>query len=208
MKSQELSAGLVAFAPLADRGRIEELQSFASIFDGGAAETVGERLKRIPAGYGAPASFKANLIAIENGLNALGAKKQAADVKAVLAKFSGPFDGTVAELVARLKTAMVSRPAKTSNAEKAVATADQVLAKELAEELTRTVLDTHAFSRIVQRLSDAKQVSTPTLHVIGNRFLGHSKAYKGRKPVIVDIEKRQGEDMLDHSRRAAVKRAG
>jgi hypothetical protein len=205
MKAQELSAALVAFAPLAEARRTQELQSFATIFNNGKAETVAQRLKQIPAGIGLPASVKASLAAIEAGFNAAGAKKQAADVKAVLSKFSGPFDGTVNELVARVKTAMVSGPAK-GGAKEPVA-ADQVLAKELADELTRTALDAHAFSRIVQRLSDAKQVSTPTLHVIANRFLGNSKVYKGRKPVIADIEKRQGEDVLDSSRRAAVKRA-
>jgi hypothetical protein len=207
MKAQEFYAALMAFAPLAEVRRTQELQSFASIFNGGKAETVAQRLKLIPAGIGLPASVKASLAAIEAGLNAFGAKKQEADVKAVLSKFSGPFDGTVNDLVARVKTAMASPPAK-GGAKKAVASADEALAKELVDELTQAVLDTRAFSRVVQRLSDAKQVSTPTLHMIGNRFLGNSKAYKGRKTVIADIEKRQREDMLDSSRRAAVKRAG
>jgi hypothetical protein len=207
MKAQEMSAALVAFAPLAEARRTQELQSFATIFKDGEIETVTQRLNKIPPGIGLPASVKASLAAIEAGLLAVGANKQAADVKAVLSKFSGSSDGAIHELVAQVKTAMLNRPVK-GGAKKAVPSPDQVLAKELVDELTRALLDKHAFSSIVQRLSDEKQISTPTLHVIGNGFLGNNKVYKGRKPVITDIEKRQSNEMLDSSRRAANKRAG
>ena len=187
---------------------MEELQSLASIFSGGKTETVSARLKQIPAGYGVSSSLKVSLSVIEAGLLALGAKKQAADVKAVLSKFSGDCDGSVNELVARIKTEMGSRSAKSSRERKPVAPADGALARQIADELTSTVLDSSVFSGILRRLADSKQVSTPTLHVIANRFLGNSKIYKGRKPVIDDIKKRQAEDLLDASRRAAVKWAG
>ncbi|MGO9172200.1 MAG: hypothetical protein ACLP7P_09575 [Rhodomicrobium sp.] len=208
MKTQELSEALIAFAPLTEGSRATEIRHLANIFSGGKEETVVARLKQIPSGYGLPASVKVSLTAIEAGLKAVGAKKQATDVAAVLSKFNGQSAGTVEELAAQVKTAIVSRPVKASGAGKTVAPADQVLARQLADDLTRHVLDKSVFAGIVQRLDDAKKVSTPTLHLVGNQFLGNSKAYKGRKPVIDDIMKRHSEDISDKSRRAAVKRAG
>jgi hypothetical protein len=208
MKAQDLSAGLLALAPLADRSGIEEIRSFASLFSHGKGETVGARLKQFPEGYGLPSSLKTSLAAVETMLHISGAKKQAADIRAVLAKFSGAFDRTTDELVAQIRTAVASRPSRTSASKRAAPTADQTLARQLADDLTRTVFDSSAFSKIVERLNNSKQISTPTLAMTGNIFLGNSKEYKGRKPVIADILKRQGEELLDNSRRAAVKRAG
>ncbi len=210
MKTQELSAALMAFAPMAEERRSEELRGFASIFGSGKAETIGARLKKIPAEFGIPPSVKASLNAIEAGFIAAGAKKQAADVQAILSKLSGDFDGPINEYVYRITAAIVNTSGKSGGQKKAAIPlpADQPLARKIADELTSSVLDASTFSEILQRLADTKLVSTPTLHLIGNRFLRNSKLYKGRKPVIDDIKKRQAEELLDSSRRAAVKRAG
>lgn len=209
MKASELSAALQAFSPVGDGGRTHELQAFASIFGGGKSETVAARLKRLPASLGIPATLKTSLSAIEAGLSAVGAKKQAADMSAVLAKFSGPASAALDDVVAQCKAALENPPPRATSARATVAAKqpDQRLAKQLADELTRTVLDTHAFAKVLEQLKDARKVTTPTLVLIGNCFLGNSKTYNGRKTVITDIEKRQGEDLLDHSRRAALKRA-
>jgi len=209
MKSSELSAALLAFSPVADGGRTHELRAFASIFGGGMDETVVARLKRLPASLGIPATLRTSLSAIEAGLIAVGAKKQAADVSAVLVKFDEPASKPLDDIVAQSKAALESPPPRATRARATGATVqpDQMLATQLADELTRTVLDTNAFAKVLEQLKDARRVTTPTLALVGNRFLGNSKPYKGRKPVIADIVKRQGEDMLDHSRRAALKRA-
>jgi hypothetical protein len=207
MKAQDFSTALVAFAPLADERRSEELKSFAGIFDGGKEETVAARLKRIASGFGVSSSIRTSLMVIEAGLTATGANKQAADVKAVISKFSGPSHGSIAELVAQVKSGLASKPVDASRKKVEAPPANQTLARQLADELTRAVYDGRAFSNILERLSDAKQVSTPTLALTGNIFLGNTKVYKGRKPVIDDINRRQGEEVLDSSRSAAVKRA-
>ena len=79
MKASEFSAALVAFSPVADGRRTDELRVFASIFSGGKDETVAARLKRLPTSLDIPASLKASLAAIAAGLIAVGAKKQAAE---------------------------------------------------------------------------------------------------------------------------------
>jgi hypothetical protein len=208
MKTHELSETLTAFASLAQGSRAGDLRTFAGVFTEGKAQTVAARLKQTAAGHGLPASLKESLTAIEAGLLAAGAKKQAADITALLSKFDGVVCGSVDDLIARLKSAAPTRPAKAARAKKAPAPADQALARQLADDLTAAVLDRDIFSKILQRLNDAKQVSTPTLHAIGNRFLGNSKVYSGRKPVLTDMQKRHSEELLDASRRAAVKRAG
>jgi hypothetical protein len=207
MKTHELSAALLAFAQLVGGTRTEELRDFARIFQEGKAQTVAARLKQIPEGYGVSSSLKESLTAIEAGLTALGAKKQAAELKAVASKFSGHFDGSTAELAARIKVD-TAKPAKVARKKTTDAVADEAQARHLADELTSLVLKTVAFSEVIKQLENAKEVSTPTLHMIGNRFLGNSKAYKGRKSVVKDIMKRQAEEVLDASRRVAVKRAG
>jgi hypothetical protein len=208
MKTHELSETLAAFASLAGGSRAEDLHAFAGLFREGKAQTVAARLKQTAPGCGLPLSLKEGLTAIGAGLLACGAKKQAADIEAVLSKFDGQVGGSVGDLIARLKSDALARPARAARPKKAPAAADQALARQLADDLTTAVLDRNAFSGILQRLNDTKQVSTPTLHAIGNRFLGNSKVYSGRKPVITDIQKRHSEELLDASRRAAVKRAG
>ena len=47
MKANELSAALVAFSPIAEGRRTDELRTFASIFCGGKDESVAARLKRL-----------------------------------------------------------------------------------------------------------------------------------------------------------------
>ena len=209
MKAIELSAALLAFSPVADGSHTCELREFASIFSGGKDETVAARLKRLPSSLGIPVRLKTSLSAIEAGLIAVGARKQAADMSAVLAKFDGSVSITLSDIVAQAKIANEPPPPRAPRARtiRAIAHPDEILAKKLADELTRAVRDANAFSKVLEQLNDPRQVATATLVVVGNHFLGNSKPYKGRKAVITDIVKRQGEDMLDHSRRGAMERA-
>ncbi len=209
MKASELSAALLAFSRVTDGDRTSELREFASIFGGGKDETVTARLKRLPAALGIPATLRNSLTAIEAGLIAVDARKQAACVSAVLAKFGNSANILLVDIVSQSRAALESPSPRTprARAKGASAQPDQMLAKQLADDLTRAVLDTHEFAKLLKQLEDARQVTTPTLVLIGNRFLGNSKSYKGRKAVIADIMKRQGEDMLDNSRRAALRRA-
>src|SRR5262245_35167857 len=117
MKSREMSAALAAFSPLAEGRRIDELRTFASIFSGGKEETVAARLKRIPSEPGLPPSLKESLKAIWAGLTATGAKKQADDLKAILTKFNGRFDGTLDAMVAQVTAALTSPPTRDGGAQ-------------------------------------------------------------------------------------------
>ena len=81
-------------------------------------------------------------------------------------------------------------------------------ARELADDLTRTVLEPGLFDEVVERLRAAKTVNTPTLAVVANRFLGNSKPYTGRKGAIDDIVRRQKADAREHARSRALSRLG
>lgn len=214
MKTQEMFTTLRAFAGLAEVGPAEELRRFAGAFSGGKQEAVAARVKRVlarwkadPPPQGHPASLKRALVAIEAGLSASGAKKQASDLQVVLSLFDGPGTATVDSFVAQITTVLVAAPSAKPRTSRAHVP-DDVLADELAAELARTVLDESAFAKVVDRLRDAKRISTPTLATVANRFLGNSKTYKGRKSAIDDIVSRQKMDAWSHARNKALDRLG
>jgi hypothetical protein len=210
MKTQEMFSALRAFADVAEAGRAGELRTFATVFAGGKREAVAARIKRAggrwPAQQPHPAALKRSLIAIASGLSACGAKKQAADFEAILGLFQGGGTATVESFVEQIAVALTP-PAKPSRA-KPVQMPDQALAVELAEQLANAALDPNAFEGVVKRLRDSKRVSTPTLGLVANRFLGNSKAYSGRKAAIDDIVTRQKLDARSHARGKALDRIG
>lgn len=214
MKTQEMCATLRAFAGLAEASRAEELRKFASIFNVGKDETVAERVKRVLARWKAnsersyPTSLRRTLASIQAGFSASGARKQETDMKAILSLFVGAETASMDSFVERINAALVAPQVATPRRKKPEAAPDQKLARELSDELTRTVLDLNAFSKVIDRLEDKKLVSTPTLAVVGNRFLGNSKAYDGRSPVIKDILKRQKLDARDSARGKPLDRIG
>lgn len=223
MKTLEMFATLEAFADLAAPERIDELRKFANLFKDGKAETVAARVKRIqnrvdlaPAPRTYPASLRKSLAAIDAGLEASGAKKQADDIKVILGIFEGSSTGTVDGFIEWICVALA--PPQTTKApigrkaaaprQKSEPSVDEALARRLADELTRTVLDPDAFSKVVDQLNDKKLVSTPTLVATANRFLGNQKSYKGRKPVLDDIMRRHKEDIQFEMTERALSKIG
>jgi hypothetical protein len=214
MRTTELSSALRAFAELATSERAEELRKFASVFDGGAEETVAARVKRLAkglglrAGYQSPAGLRDSLAAIAKGLGASKAK-QVGDFESIMSLFkacdtSVPID----EFVSQLKEALVASQARPLRRGAQTQPPDTRLAAELADELARAVLDASAFSKVIDRLTDAGSVSTPTLSAIANKFLGKEKHYSGRKTAIDEIVKRHKQDLRAHARGKALERLG
>lgn len=212
MKSQDMSKSLRAFARLLDGRRGEEMARFATVFEGGKAEPVAARVKRILASWkrdnvqpNAPAGLKRDLAAVEAGLAASGAKSQAKVVQIALSLFNGREGGHANTFVAQVVEA---RDAAIAKAEKPALQPDQELARRLTDELTIAVLDEAAFAKIVKRLDDKKMVSTMTLALIANRFLGNSRVYKNRKPAMTDILQRHKDDLRSYARGKALDRIG
>jgi hypothetical protein len=207
MKTKDLAKTLAGFADLAEARRAEELRKLANLFGRDQEQTVAARLKKMGPASGHPATLRTSLATIEAGLSAAGATKQALAIGAVLQLFQGPSNTTVDEFIAQLGMPRPAPPRKKKVAPPPPEP-DPTLARELAEELTRTLLDASAFERIVERLSDARQVNAPTLACVANRFLGNNKTYKGRKTAIDDILKRQKADIREHARGRALSRVG
>lgn len=213
MKTTEMSSTLKAFAALATADRAEELRKLASIFDSGDDETVTVRVKRIAKGLNArteclryPSGLKESLARIAAGFSASKAK-QAGDFEAIISLFKGADTGSSADdFVMRINQAIVASEARTPRRATQPQLPDERLATELANELARTLLDPTAFSKVMARLHDATNVSTPTLGAVANRFLENSKRYSGRKSAIADITKRQEQDARTHARGKALDR--
>ena len=211
MKSQDMSKSLRAFAELADGQAADALVRFAAIFDGGKIEPVAARAKRIVAAWkrndiplGHPRGLRDDLRTIEAGFAAAGARTQAKDYHAVLSLFGGPEGRSLDEFLQKLVNAR-DAPAQVKKVE---APADHHLARQFAEELTAAVLDADTFTELTNRLDDPKIVSTATLGLVANRFLGNSKHYKSRKPALADIMKRHKNDLRSHARSKALDRIG
>ena len=213
MKKIDMFEMLLAFCEVAEANRAEELRKFAEIFSGGKEETVQARVKRVLARWKAdsaqasyPLTLRKNLAAIGSGLSACKAKQQTKDIDAILLMFEGSDTASVDSFIDRINAALAAPPVKAPGPKKPKPVADPALARELADELARTVRDPGAFSIVVDRLEDRKLVPTPTLHAIGHRFLGNDKSYKGRKPVIEDITKRQMIEASIHAEDKAFER--
>jgi len=211
MKSQDMSKSLCAFARLLAGHRAEQMARFAQVFEGGKAEAVAARAKRIVVAWkrsGAPmahpSGLKHDLQAVEAALAASGAKSQAKDYQAALSLFAGREGASLDDFLGRaLEVRDAPPPGK-----KVEAPADLDLARRLADELTATVLDPPAFGAALSRLEDGKTVSTATLGVIASRFLGNTKSYKGRKAAIAEIKRRHKDDLRSHARAKALDRLG
>ncbi|HEX5958465.1 MAG TPA: hypothetical protein VFY92_07400 [Hyphomicrobiaceae bacterium] len=210
MKTQEVLATLRAFADLADGERADELRKLASAFDSGKNEAVAARVSRILKNWAPqqphPPKLKESLVAIACGLMAAGAKKQAADIQAVLALFDGAGIASADGFIERIAVALTPPAPKTGRAGKAKQLPDVALASALVEALAKAVSDPDAYSKVIARLHDTKLVPTPTLGLVANRFLGNSKRYSGRKAAIDEIEKRHKLDSLSHARGKALDR--
>lgn len=207
MKTSDFAEVLSAFAALSDAARGRHLTKLATVFIGGKEETLAARLKKWGHRTGHPASLKDSLQKIRVCLKAAGASKQSAAIDAVLDALTGPDDIGVDEFIAQI-TAPPPPPAPKKKPARPQALPDYTLARELADELTRTVLNTSQFGEVVKRLRAAKEVNTPTLVIIANKFLGNDKSYTGRKEPIDDIVKRQKADSREHARGQALKRVG
>ncbi|MGH6816771.1 MAG: hypothetical protein ACREC6_13820 [Hyphomicrobiaceae bacterium] len=213
MKTQNMLSMLRALADLADAEGAAELRKFAGGFGIGKDEAVTARVKRILARRQAspdrscyPATLRKSLAAIEAGLSASGARTQANDVQALLSLCEGFSSGSIEDFVASIAKSLTPQQTSKASRKKAEQSADNKLARDLAEELTKTILDEDAFLKIVSRLHDAKIVSTPTLGLVANRFLGNTTNYKGRKPAIDAILRRQKNEARGHARVKALDR--
>jgi hypothetical protein len=204
MKASELAATLTAFARLSDAARAAELRALAEVFSAGKDETTSARIKKLQCPSGHPAQLKASLEAVRSGFLTSGATKQATVIGIVLGVFSGPGDTTIESFVSQI--AAPPPPKKKSSSSKAEP--DYALAHELADDLTRTVLEPGLFDEVVERLRASNMVNTPTLAVVANRFLGNTKPYSGRKGAIDDILQRQKADAREHARSRALSRLG
>lgn len=206
MNTQELSETLLAFAALAETNRGRELRELATMFGKGNREPVKARLKKLSPAVDHPASLKGSLESIVLGLRSAGASKQATALAAVLEIFAGPGRVAVDAFIGEISKPRP--PTAKSKAESRSAEPDHALARELADDLTRSVLETEQFGAFVKRLRNPKIVNTPTLAIVANRFLGNSTQYNGRKNAIEDILRRQKADAREHARNRALSKIG
>ncbi len=208
MKTSDFAKALGAFADFSDDARARELTKLAIVFNGGQDETLATRVKKWSPSTGHPALLKDTLKKIQSCLKTAGASKQAASIDAVLDALSGSSPNIgIDEFIAQI-TAPPPPPAPKKKQPRPPAEPDFTLARQLADELTRTVLSTPEFGEVVKRLRAAKVVNTPTLAIVANKFLGNDKHYDGRKEPIDDIVKRQKADAREHARGQALKRVG
>ncbi len=204
MKTREFAETLAAYAGLADFGRAVELRKFADFFSKGKDETIVSRLKTMSRATGHPTMLKQSLEIIQAGFKVAGAKKQATEVGIVLGAFAGQNGAAIDAFIAEISVA----PSPKKKTPPPPPMPDYRLARDLADELARTLLDTQSFSQVIVRLRDTKGVNAPTLAMVANRFLGNDKQYKGRKTPIDDILKRQKADAREHARGKALNRVG
>ncbi len=208
MKTHDLAAMLTSFASLTDGNRAQQLSDFADLLKSGKSETIAQRVKKMGKANGHPALLKQSLNAVKTGLEAIGAKKQAAGLDTLLTVFRGKDDLRFDEFVKEISAQPPSKTGSRSRAGKQPPEPDIRLARELADELARTVLDPASFNQVLMRLNRNKDVNSPTLAVVANRFLGNSKSYKGRKPAINDIVMRQKAEAREHARGNVLNRIG
>jgi hypothetical protein len=204
MKTQEFAQTLIAFAGLMEARRADELRTFAGMFSSGKEETIAARLKKMSRATGHPATLKQGLETVRAGLKAAGAKKQATEIGMVLEVFAGRDDSSIEAFIGEITTA----PPPKKRPPPPAPTPDHRLARDLADELARTVLDKESFNEVVGRLRNKKDVNTPTLAIIANRFLGRSVSYSDRKAPVADIIKRQKSDAREYARGKALNRVG
>ena len=206
MKTGDFAKVLNAFAGLADANAGDQLQQLAQFLADGKDESVAQRLKKSGAPAGYPQSLRRALEMIRKGFEQAGAKKQVASVDTLLTAFSGAADLTVAEFVAALRTPPPKPKRKATAKQGAAAQPNPALARSLADELQKYSLEAEKFADVIAQLKRAKEINTPTLHLIAHQFLGNSKRYSGRKAPIDDIIKRQQEDARDHALERALDR--
>ncbi len=204
MRTRQLAGTLTALANLAEGTSADQLRRFARVFSSGNDETIAARLKKMSQASGHPAALKENLEVIREGFQAAGATKQATAIDAILDIFVGRGDASVEAFIAEIT--VPRQPVRRTPAPPLAA--DSRLARELAEQLSRTVLDADSFSEVLKQLRAPKLVNTPTLAIVANRFLGNSKTYSGRKNAIDDIIRRQKSDAREHARGKALNRVG
>lgn len=218
MKTKDMFAALQPFAALSDIHRGDELNKFASAFAEGKDETVAARVKRIAGCWkktssqpNYPATLRKSFAAIQAGLSAMGANKQAEDFTALLSLCGGSSTGSIDGFVTQIAAALIA-PAKTSKPRSKAAPApklpDPKLARELADQLAAAVLNPGVFAKVVDQLRDPKAVPTSTLHVIAAQFSGISKPFTGRKTPLEAIVRRHKEDMRRDAMGKALDRVG
>ncbi|MGI9410101.1 MAG: hypothetical protein ACR2OV_08505 [Hyphomicrobiaceae bacterium] len=203
MKTSDLAKTLTALAKLATAETARELNQLAEYLHSGKDETLAQRLKKAGTLNGYPRSLKLSLENIQTGFEAAGAKKQAGVIATFLKMFRGRDDVSVGDFIAQLDT---PPPKPATKKASTAAKLDHTLARDLADELSKRDLSTAQFETLLARLQKPKDVSTPTLHLIANRFLGNDKRYKGRKAPIDDILKRQKDDAHDRALERALDR--
>jgi len=207
MKTRNLGQTLKAFAAMFASGTDGGLEKLASVFSQGVDETLAARAKTWSKAAGHPAVLRSHLEAIQTALGAAGAAKQAAAIGTLLKTFSGPGNLAVDEFISQITAPKASaRP----NARRSAAPPqiDEALARKLADELAKAVLDTRSFEQILHRLDDGKFINTPTLASVANRFLGNTKTYSGRKAPIEEIVRRQKADVREYATGKALSRVG
>jgi hypothetical protein len=208
MKPQAISAILTTFAKLAEAARGDELRRFAGIFSGSKEKTIATHVKKLQSASGYPATLKTSLEIIQAGFAAAGATKQVTAFGVLLNAFAGRANISVDTFITEITTAPPQKSQIKRGSPRSRQEPDYQLGSELADELRRTMLDTGSFNAVVARLRDGKNVNTPTLAIIANRFLGKSKAYTDRKSPIEDIVRRQKADAREHARGQALSRLG
>jgi hypothetical protein len=186
MKAKELARILMEFADLADFRRSDDLYRLARLFENGNNETVLMRLKRMSPSTRHPPTLKADVETIRRGLQAAGAKKQAALVAELLKLFDGPGGSTLDDFLHEISVEP-DRPIFPSPRLKA-ASVDVV--ETIVGELRKPSLDVNAFQEILAQLSSHTVVSTSTLASIAKGILGNGYVYRDRKTAIQAIARR------------------
>src|SRR4051794_17213586 len=99
MRANDLARALMSFAELMDFQRSDELYRMARIIETNNNETIFALFSRMRASTRHPSSLKTSIEAIQKGVLAIGAKKQAAVLSDLVALFAGPRGATVDEFL-------------------------------------------------------------------------------------------------------------
>lgn len=185
MHTKDFARTLRAFAELADFNRSHDLYRFAGFIEQGANETLFSRLKRLSPSNSYPLRLKESLEAIESGLKAAGAAKQAKEFRAVQELFMGRPGATLAQFIEEISVAAQTPDLSTPRFK----TAKLDLARDLSERLLKPALDDRSFQAIIKILSSPGEVDTATLALIANLSLGNRHVYRDRKMALAAIER-------------------
>lgn len=172
MRANDLARALMSFAELTDFGRSDELYRFARLIEGNTNETIPALFSRMRASTRHPSTLKSSIEAIQKGVLAVGAKKQAAVLSNLLALFAGPSGATVDEFLAEVFP--IPGP---------------IALGSMVQDLKNPLLASDVFQRILDQLSSQAAMSRSQLSMIAKSLLGDEYVLRDRRTTIHAIAK-------------------